>query len=282
MRFSQREGIKPVKSVIQVDSMDSDLRTGLWNALEIYYLTKIKGRYVSSEEKIFSLLKGLWIDHFKWRIGTLTNDGSSIYRQINEYFSSCEWYEVYDLLDFIAQNCPNELEKVNKDFMEYCNSVLERELSAYRFVGEKIASLTSKEEIAEIEEALKIVEPLKNVRMHLERALELLADRRLPDYRNSIKESISAVEAICILITKDPKATLGQAVKKLEPGVKVHPALENAFSKLYGYSSSADGIRHALLDEPNLELEDAKFMLVSCSTFVNYLMAKVSRAGIKL
>jgi len=35
--FSQREGIKPVKSVIQINDMDIELRNSLWNALTLCY-----------------------------------------------------------------------------------------------------------------------------------------------------------------------------------------------------------------------------------------------------
>jgi hypothetical protein len=63
---------------------------------------------------------------------------------------------------------------------------------------------------------------------------------------------------------------------------KLHAVLKQAFQKLYGYTSDAQGIRHALLDEPTLDVEDAKFMLVSCSAFVNYLVVKVQKAGIKI
>jgi hypothetical protein len=58
------------------------------------------------------------------------------------------------------------------------------------------------------------------------------------------------------------------------------PAPEEAFVKLYGYTSDADGIRHALMDESDLASEDAKFMLVLCSAFVNYLLAKAARANV--
>jgi hypothetical protein len=109
---------------------------------------------------------------------------------------------------------------------------------------------------------------------HLDTALARLADRSAPDYRNSIKESISAVEAVCQILTGDPKATLGQALKKLS----IHSALEKGFSAIYGYTSDADGIRHALYEESILDADDAKFFLVSCSAFVNYLIAK-STAG---
>jgi hypothetical protein len=32
MLFSERRGIKPIKSLMQVDSLDGDARTALWNA----------------------------------------------------------------------------------------------------------------------------------------------------------------------------------------------------------------------------------------------------------
>lgn len=104
-----------------------------------------------------------------------------------------------------------------------------------------------------------------------------MADRKSPDYRNSIKESISAVESICKIITGDSKATFGTALKKIEEQHGLHGALRRAFDSLYGYTSDASGIRHALLEEPDLDFDDAKFMLVSCSAFVNYLISKVAK-----
>lgn len=62
--------------------------------------------------------------------------------------------------------------------------------------------------------------------------------------------------------------------------IAIHPALKKGFSNIYGYTSDASGIRHALLDEPNLDFENAKYMLVSCSAFINYLASKAAKAGI--
>ena len=36
--FSHKYGYKPVKSIMQVQSMDDDLRNSLWNAIHIFYL----------------------------------------------------------------------------------------------------------------------------------------------------------------------------------------------------------------------------------------------------
>jgi len=72
---------------------------------------------------------------------------------------------------------------------------------------------------------------------------------------------------------------LGRTIKKLkENGVHIHTALENAFSALYGYTSDENGIRHGGIDFKNAPVEDAKYMLVSCSAFVNYLIEKWSKA----
>jgi len=62
----------------------------------------------------------------------------------------------------------------------------------------------------------------------------------------------------------------------------LHPALRKAFSNPYEHTSSAEGTRHALLDEPTLTFDDAKFMLVSCSAFIKCLVSKASKAGIIL
>lgn len=63
-------------------------------------------------------------------------------------------------------------------------------------------------------------------------------------------------------------------LKKIEDsGVVIHKALKSAFNILYGYTSDANGIRHAGdIGGPSSTFDEAKFMLVSCSAFINYLI----------
>ncbi len=276
--FSHRKGLKKVRTEIQVNSIDDALRNRLWNILD-YYLWKNgcapNGGIMSDVESLFIML---WHYYFKKPTDNLTRRWSKDYGTLRQYYFNCNWYEVYDFIEFIANEYSDK--ETNERLMKTCNQVLEKELSAYRFVGGKITEIVSEVEISEIEEALTT--PLNPVRTHLENSLKLLSDRKSPDYRNSIKESISAVEAICRLITNDEKATLGQALKEVETRVGLHGALKKSFSNLYGYTSSADGIRHSLMDDSKLGFEDAKFMLVSCSAFINYLISKSGNAKIKL
>lgn len=263
--------------------MDQELRIGLWNVLCTSYWNEIpENNYTRDRGKVQLLTQALWHNHFKWPLDTIDNYWYEVRARIRQYFFSCEWYEVYYIVEAIPKIYPSK--PVNERFWKICNAILERELSAYRFVGGQITEIAAEEEISEIEEAVNSSIFSGPVVDHLKRALTLMSDRKLPDYRNSIKESVSAVEAMCNLVAGSSSATLGQALSELDKNktVDMHPALKGAFQKLYGYTSDADGIRHALLKESNLDFEDAKFMLVSCSAFVNYLKAKAAKAGLSL
>ena len=104
----------------------------------------------------------------------------------------------------------------------------------------------------------------------------MLSRKEDPDFRNSVKESISALNAQCQLIIKDPSATLTKALEKIEKEKKVHihKHLKDAFQKIYSWTNDDGGIRHPLKDDPNVDREDAQFMLIACSAFINYLHVK--------
>jgi len=152
---------------------------------------------------------------------------------------------------------------------------MERELAGYRFIEGVCTRITEKQEIETISHAIT-EGPYDGVKAHLKTALEHMSRREDPDYRNSIKESISAVESLCREVTGDKNATLGQALKVLENQGQIHGALKKGMSNLYGYTSDEGGIRHAMLEEPNITLHEARFFLVSCSAFVNYMISKSS------
>ena len=283
MLFSRREGIKAAKTAIQVGRMDDDLRNSLWNTFVVTYnLQVVRKHLLVNTSGSLAFFQHIWIDYLKQPVDTLDSFGGAAFEKLKTYFFNFEWYEVYDFIEFIALDPPNSAAK--REFTKTCNTVLKREVSGYRFVKNQIVPITSDAEINELEKALGSSGAFKVVAEHLNSSITLFANRESPDYRNSIKESVSAVEAISRLISDDPQATLGQALKAIEEKgkLKLHPALKGAFDKLYGYTSDADGIRHAMLEESNLGSEDAQFMLIACSAFVNYLKTKSSEAGIQL
>ncbi len=123
------------------------------------------------------------------------------------------------------------------------NRILEEETSGYRIVEKQVIPIVAEIELQSIKDAMSI--PYESVRAHIEKAVDSYSNRRKPDYENTIKDAISAVEALCCIITGNKKATLGEALKQLEEnGIKIHKALQNSISNMYGYASDEGGIRH--------------------------------------
>jgi hypothetical protein len=262
--------------------MDEDLRSSLWSVVYVCFWEKAKNEYgerieplsLVRDSSVGNLAVGLWFHYFKRPVDAIPEYWEEFLKSLREYFFRAEWFEAYDFVEFIATQ-GSDADK--KQFAHLCNICLERENSAYRFVGGQLTEITSEAEIAEVEVAIDAGSRFPGVKQHLESALSLMSDRKAPDYRNSIKESISAVESLAKHIAKDPSATLGSVLKELERSKALHPALKNAFSSLYGYTSDAQGIRHALMDEGSLSKADARFMLLCCSTFVNYVLDSVAK-----
>lgn len=284
-KFSQRYGHVPVRSALQTGEIDDGLRNRLWNLIRGSFFGMAPpfrgaaGDFLYATTDADSVFKNIWHNYLKRTVESIGNSYFDALNSVKTYFVTCQWYEVYDFVEFLSETTVGLFKN---QFVDAVNKVLKEEMSGYRLVSGHIVQITSEEEIAAIQQALTLPDSLKPVREHLSQSLTLLSDRKSPDYRNSIKESISAVESLSKIISNQPKATLGPALNAVESKTKLHSVLKEAFQKLYGYTSDAQGIRHALMDEPTLDAEDSKFMLVSCAAFVNYLVVKAHKAGIKL
>lgn len=282
--FSESIGKSKCVMKMQYDDFDERTRTQISNKLfeilEAIFDDPISCGlgYNEKEENCFckALLSNVFNESiviengriFSWR---------KVFVYIQKVIENAEYNEVLDILWYINSwingNCYLDKKLFSKSF----NALFETECVGYRFVGDKIVAITDKNEINEIEQACDA--PYNGCKAHIEKAVGFLADREHKDYKNCIKESISAVETICQIIIGSNTATLNKAIQKLKnKGIKIHPVLETAFTKLYAYTSDEGGIRHAEgLFVSEVSFEEAKFMLVSCSAFVNYLIAEYGK-----
>jgi hypothetical protein len=274
LTFSQRYGYVPVKKILQLEDMDIDLKNGLWNVLTVFCWnhTKLVAGGNNPWHKIFLdrnsqeyiLCECIWVHLFKKRLDDFQGmEWNSIKRELKDYFLGCEWHEVYTFLEFVCLNY--ERSQFKEKFIEACNGILKKESSGYRFINGELTRIIEEHEIASIEEAIQAKSPSAR---HFEKALRFFSDKQNPDYSNSIKESISAVESCVKSILKREKGTLGELLNELRG---LHRGLSEGFKKIYGYTSDADGIRHGIFDKDNSDFFSAKFMLVACSAFVNFL-----------
>lgn len=197
--------------------------------------------------------------------------------------SSIAWYNKLNLLEFVLCTIEDYAGDYHDTKAEHLLKRMENTLNAcfeslhygYRVVDCQITSIVDKKEIASIEQAMN--ESNDNVREHLQQALNLFAKRPDPDYRNSIKESISAVECLAREITGE--STLDRAFPKLKTnGVQLNSQFEEGLKRLYYYTNDGKtGIRHALMEDTYTPtVADAQYMLVTCSAFVNFIRSKMT------
>jgi len=278
MDFSQRMGLVPALKVAQVNSIDSTLQIALWNVITQCFLA----RFVPADKfnsdwldrsNFQSFASNLYSDFYKVPVDTLPLRWSDLKKTIRDSYFEMEWHRLYTFLEFLVTT---NLRGTGQMLAEEFNEVLEKENSAFRFVSGLLAPIISSEEIEEVEKAISASDQYAGARIHIQTSLGLLVNRENPDYRNSIKESISAVESLAKKLVGDEKATLGQALKELEKKHYLHSSLKTAFSALYGYTSDTNGIRHSLMDnESQLTKADARFMLICCSAFINFAIDSV-------
>lgn len=287
--FSDRNAIKPENKEIQLTSFDKRTRIQFQNMISELYSEVYKEKKYEGSNIIQGFLRYVISEIFSEPINPLeTYYCDNVFLEINSVIESGDYDDVLTIIEALVRYWDDYLKDALGDWyyndyfgyrhqsiFQKVNTVFEREYVGYRFIDGLISPISDEYEVESIEDALE--SPYESVRNHLSKANLLLSDRNSPDYENSIKESISAIEAICEIKTgcKGSSATLRHMLKELETnGVKIHGSLKSAFEKLYGYTSDANGIRHAGdIGGPSSTFEEAKFMLVACSAFINYLVA---------
>ena len=287
MTFSQRIGLIKVRDTIQVDSLDNETRVALWNVISPYLRATLN--VIGS-----TTIQDIWTEVFHQTVDSIpkphVNSETSLsndelrYWYIKTFLLDGEWNSCLDLVEFLANDDNrsrwntqgigmfDQDDVVAPKPSEY-NSILQKYMVGYRFVNGILSRITSEVEIASVESAIERAPT--SVKEQLHQALQNLSDREHPHYAKSVECSISAVESQCCVLLGDDKVTLGDALKRLErQGVRLHGALKEAWNKLYGFTSDDAGIRHGSIHPSDVDQDLAKFMLVACSAFVNYLVSK--------
>jgi hypothetical protein len=283
MSFSKRIGVTPLTKPAQLSDIDKDLKNSLWNVFYAYVLEPLDGGDHFEAEGFKPFVFDLWWNFLKEPVDKSPSSYNYLQRYLREYFFSKPWFNIYELIEFTLTGSSREYFNI-EDYSDVLNTILEREYSGYRVINGLIAPIINDLEIDEINEALessKQYTSISNANIHLKNALFCISNKETPDYRNAIKESISAVESVVRTITDEN--TLGEALKKIESkGLKINNQLKESFGKVYNYTNDKNaGIRHAVIGEHEApDYETAKYLLVASSAFVNYLIGLAVKENI--
>lgn len=286
--FSQRFGYTSIDDVIIRDEMPESIQNAICNWYDmipdetIYY----NGEYISLKKELNIYL---WTNYLNRR--THVYECQMRMGQATDVFvayiydAQKPWYCKLDVLEIALSFIEYAYNKYHmgymknpKEYIKKLNDDFARLNYAYRIVDNQIVDIIAENEIMSIESAIENNDGA--IKKHLSNAIELYAKRPNGDYRNSIKEAISAVEKWCR--DKTSEKDLRNALNKLsKKGIVIHKKLHSTFNLLYEYTNHEEtGIRHALMDDEEVYTptkDEAIYMIVACSAFINYLNSKISQ-----
>lgn len=288
--FSQRYGLEPLPQPMQLEELSDDLRREIWNAT-FHFLTMDRsgnhpsmgmlGAVPDHQTPIIIrnvLGKFLKLPHDEIDTNVRFHERHANYRQTKKIILREAFNKVLDLIEIVA-NLPDKPKGTTK-FIDIIQHQFERHAAAYWLDTSsrpfQFYPRSSKEQGVAMQQAIKTLREsgMEGASTHLSQAAEHI---KAQQYGDSIADSIHAVGSVARVI--DPRASkkLGPALDSLEKAnLLKHPALKEAFKKLYGYTSDEPGIRHPLLDQgsPDVGLDEAVFMLGACASFAAYLVNK--------
>lgn len=273
--FSDRNNKSHINKEMQYEQLDKNSRTKLKN-----YSFRIIDNYirVHGYDAGKSKISAVFADElFCIETRSSEYEYSRIEKMIYDVFDKGEYYEVLDTIEFIA-NKLMYIERfdywanpINKTYFKEYNELFEEEYIGYRFANNIIVKITNSEEIECINQAGNSI--FKSVNEHIDKAVRYISEKD-KDYENSIKESVSALETLCSIISEENNKTLGETIKIISKEKKIHPSLKEAILKLYGFASDEPGVRHGSGKEGNdITFDEAKAVLVICSAIINYLIS---------
>ena len=276
--FSQRHGYEPLPRPMQLEEISEDLRREIFNAVRVLFLrTKNSfGYFVNDEARFIERIFGEFSEFTEDKI-------DNKYENISDWASRTISYDKFNrVLDFLEIVMNDDYDTVH--FSTRIGELFEQHGAAYRLNTSQrpyqFFPCSSKEQGDATQTAIETLrgDNMLGASTHLRQAAEHINARR---YGNSIADSIHAVESVARHIDPKLSKALGPALKSIQDaGLLKHPALKGAFSKLYGYTSDEQGIRHALIDQATADvgLDEAMFMFGACASFAAYLANKHQQA----
>lgn len=268
LTFAEAEGIDPLPSQLKKIEISARMRVLVWDAIYSSYEENSgydNGEWYSTLKNIFVLhYNGMSDDFNKNLTMSLIRKDCSVGNYIRFYGLLNSFY-IYDLN-------PSDIRHQFELILEGCRA-------AYRLVEGVLVPVATDQEATSIKAGLANAREvgLNGAAQHLSLAVSAASSGRWAD---SVRESVHAIESAVRQI--DGADSLAVALNNLARSGHIHGAMNEAFKRLYGWTSDEGGIRHALLEDGDARVTeaDAMFMLGACASFVTYLTANARKAGL--
>jgi len=192
--------------------------------------------------------------------------------EVRELLDNCNWYRVYDVAEKICQKmleAPYSYEP--KKFQTELNMFFMENGIGWQIVDGNIevrGPEAIQESVRKTNSELE-ASGLRTAQQELHEALTDLSRRPEPDLSGSIQHSMAALECVAREVTENPKATLGEILKRNSD--LIPKPLDDAVSKAWGYAS--EHARH-LREGREPSYEEAELIVGLCASMSTYLLKK--------
>jgi hypothetical protein len=266
-RFSRRQGHEPQDAPIRIrHEAPAELREAV---VQIAYEVDLGPKHVRAA--ICQLLRRR-PDPSNW------SDFPNVDGEVHDLIEGCEWFEVYDIIEELCEYIRHGggvswgAARPNVDrFSEEINRYFRREGIGWQLVGCRIEARGEEAFETSLETARSTLKETGRgtAENEIHQARLDLSRRPEPDITGAIQHSLAGLEAVARDVTGNPKATLGEILKK-QPDL-VPPPLDQCIEKAWGYASEFG--RH-LREGRKPSYEEAELLVGLAATVVTYLVRR--------
>lgn len=198
-----------------------------------------------------------------------------IWHEIQSLINGCDWFKVYDLIEVLYASLVQSDEDSGEDkagvFAREINEFFVDEGIGWQIVSGKIVTRGGEAFETMVTEAASALATAERptAATHLHEALQDLSRRPQADLPGAAYHAMGALECVARDLTGDPKATLGEILKR-HPGLLPKP-LDTALSQVWGYASEV--ARH-VLEGRDISREEAELLVGLAASVGTYLSRK--------
>ena len=271
-RFSKRQGLVPVDADITVrEDAPHELRGVL---VDFAYGAGVPPQMLRTLVCRVLLTRA---DENNW------SPYPNIDREVRELVDRCEWFEVYDIIEAIYAELSlrrgasiadiANFQHENQRFASDINNYFRRRGIGWQLIDGRIEVRGAESFEVAVRPAVKRLQDsgLTSAAQEIHEALGDLGRRPDPDLTGAIQHALAAVECVARVATDDPKATLGEILKR-HPNLVPRP-LDEGLAKVWGYGSEM--ARH-VREGRAPSYEEAELTVMSSAAIAIYLERKLS------
>jgi len=254
------------------------LNNSLWNLLY-----RIVSATDHSRTVWIAVLRGACLSFFKEPIDDLpAADNDASRASFRERFFALPASRIYDLFEFLLGDDRAGLKEVDRKLIRRSmNEILEREGAPVRLLRDRFVPLPDSlgfDAAATAEENLTLFDLAAGGR-HLSSALAFLSRRPDAATRDAVREALLAVAAVVRSLSGGTGEVAIGTVAPLAGALEIPPDHLAGMEATLRRCHALSGLPGASSPETTASLPEATFLVVYCSSVVNYLLSRRESLG---